>query len=67
MGRGATLFKNPIANQAQLVAELLKGEYWPVMAGELPRLTRPGEAQAGKGGGKRGGGGGGGGGRRRRR
>jgi predicted metal-dependent phosphoesterase TrpH len=68
VGRGATLFKRNIATQEQLVAELLKGEYWPVMAGELPRLTRPGEAQAGKGGGgKRGGGGGGGGNRRRRR
>ncbi|HYI02206.1 PHP domain-containing protein [Hyalangium sp.] len=67
VGRGATLFKRPIATQEQLVAELLKGEYWPVMAGELPRLTRPGEAQSGKSGGKRGGGGGGGGGGSRRR
>jgi hypothetical protein len=65
VGRGATLFKRAINTQEQLVAELLKGEFWPVMAGELPRLTRPGEAQAGgKGGGKRGGGGGN---RRRRR
>lgn len=62
MGRGATFFKNPVTTQAQLVAELLKGEFWPVMAGELPRLTRPGEAQAAR---KQGGGGGGGGKRRR--
>lgn len=67
VGRGATLFKRAITTQEQLVAELLKGEYWPVMAGELPRLTRPGEAQTGKSGGKRGGGGGGGGNNRRRR
>ncbi|AGC45536.1 hypothetical protein MYSTI_04238 [Myxococcus stipitatus DSM 14675] len=54
VGRGATFFKNPVATQAQLVAELLKGDFWPVMAGELPRLTRPGEAQAAR---KQGGGG----------
>ncbi|MCE9671144.1 PHP domain-containing protein [Myxococcus stipitatus] len=56
VGRGATFFKRPVESQAQLVAELLKGEFWPVMAGELPRLTRPGEAQAARkqgGGGKR--------------
>ncbi|MBU8894819.1 hypothetical protein DRW03_27135 [Corallococcus sp. H22C18031201] len=55
VGRGATFFKRDIQTQAQLVQELLKGEYWPVMAGELPRLTRPGEAQAARksGGGKR--------------
>ncbi|MBJ6765605.1 PHP domain-containing protein [Myxococcaceae bacterium JPH2] len=57
VGRGATFFKRDIQTQAQLVQELLKGDYWPVMAGELPRLTRPGEAQAarksGGGGGKR--------------
>ncbi|GEN12567.1 hypothetical protein SAMN05443572_103500 [Myxococcus fulvus] len=66
VGRGATFFKNPVTSQAQLITELLKGEFWPVMAGELPRLTRPGEAQAarkqgGGGGGKRRRGGGGGG------
>ncbi|MCP3099404.1 PHP domain-containing protein [Myxococcus sp. K15C18031901] len=60
VGRGATFFKRPVETQAQLVAELLKGEFWPVMAGELPRLTRPGEAQAAR---KQGGGGG----KRRRR
>ncbi len=59
VGRGATFFKHSIATQEQLVEELLKGDFWPVMAGELPRLTRPGEAQASKGGK--------GGGRRRRR
>jgi hypothetical protein len=64
VGRGATFFKRDIKSQAELVAELLKGEYWPVMAGELPRLTRPGEAQAAR---KSGGGGGGRGGKRRRR
>ncbi|RKH70946.1 PHP domain-containing protein [Corallococcus sp. AB049A] len=57
MGRGATFFKRDVLTQAQLVEELLKGDYWPVMAGELPRLTRPGEAQAqrkgGGGGGKK--------------
>jgi predicted metal-dependent phosphoesterase TrpH len=63
VGRGATFFKRDIKTQAELVAELLKGEYWPVMAGELPRLTRPGEAQAAR---KQGGGGGRGGKRRRR-
>jgi hypothetical protein len=76
VGYGATFFKRNIDTQAQLVQELLKGEFWPVMAGELPRLTKPGEAQAakkggkgGKGGGRGGGrgGGGGGGGRRRGR
>ena len=57
VGRGATFFKRDIKTQPELVAELLKGEFWPVMAGELPRLTRPGEAQAArKGGGGRGGG-----------
>jgi hypothetical protein len=69
VGRGATFFKNPVQSQEQLVQALLAGEFWPAMVGELPRLTRPGEAQAGRGGGggkKRGGGGGGGGGRRRR-
>src|SRR5688500_14248394 len=65
VGYGATFFKKPVQTQAQLVQELLKGEFWPVMAGELPRLTRPGEAQASRKGG--GGGGGGGGGKRRRR
>jgi hypothetical protein len=65
VGAGATMFKRRIETQAQLVQELLKGEFWPVMAGELPRLTRPGEAQAPKKG--RGGGGGGGGRRRQRR
>jgi len=64
VGRGATLFKRPVQTQAELVAELQKGDFWPVMAGDLPRLTRPGEAQAGR---KPGGGGRGGGGKRRRR
>ncbi|QSQ26279.1 PHP domain-containing protein [Pyxidicoccus parkwayensis] len=63
VGRGATFFKRDIKTQPELVAELLKGEFWPVMAGELPRLTRPGEAQAAR----KGGGGGRGGKQRRRR
>jgi predicted metal-dependent phosphoesterase TrpH len=45
LGRGATLFKRPVQTQAELVDALLKGEYWPVMMGEIPRLTRPGEAR----------------------
>jgi predicted metal-dependent phosphoesterase TrpH len=65
VGSGATMFKREIQTQAQLVQELLKGEFWPVMAGELPRLTKPGEAQAAKA--KKGGRGGRGGGGRRRR
>jgi predicted metal-dependent phosphoesterase TrpH len=45
VGRGATFFKRPIASQAGLVTELQGRDYWPVMVGELPRLTRPGEAR----------------------
>ena len=52
VGYGATFFKRPVENQEQLVSALLAGEFWPVMAGELPRMTRPGEAQAARGGGK---------------
>lgn len=66
VGYGATFFKQPVQTQAQLVAALLAGDFLPVMAGELPRLTRPGEAQAARGGGKQRRGGGSGGGRRRR-
>ncbi len=44
LGRGATLFKHPVKTQVELVRALLEGEYWAVMMGELPRLTRPGEA-----------------------
>jgi predicted metal-dependent phosphoesterase TrpH len=58
VGRGATFFKRPIATQAELVAELQRGEFWPVMAGELPRLTRPGEAQQQQQASRKGGGGG---------
>jgi PHP domain-containing protein len=67
VGYGATFFKNPIQTQAQLVAALLAGDFYPVMAGELPRLTRPGEAQAAHASGKQQRRGGGGGGGRRRR
>ncbi|ATB39779.1 hypothetical protein CYFUS_005227 [Cystobacter fuscus] len=66
VGYGATFFKTPIQTQEQLVAALLAGDFHPVMAGELPRLTRPGEAQAARASGKHQRRGGGGGGRRRR-
>ena len=46
LGRGATFFKRDVTGQADLVKALLEGGYWPAMATELPRLTRPGEAQA---------------------
>lgn len=55
VGYGATFFKRNIDTQEQLVQELLKGDFWPVMVGELPRLTKPGEAQAAKKKGGRGG------------
>jgi predicted metal-dependent phosphoesterase TrpH len=45
IGRGATLFKNPIKTQDELIAALTEGQCWAVMMGELPRLTRPGEAR----------------------
>ncbi len=53
VGRAATLFKNPIRTQAELVQALLGTDYWAVMMGELPPLSRPGaareqEARAGK-------------------
>lgn len=60
VGRGATLFKRRIETQAQLVEALLKGEFWPVMVGDLPKLARPGEARAAEARGAKGG-------RRRRR
>lgn len=61
LGRGATMFKHPINTQKELVQALLRGEFWPVMMTELPRLTRPGEAReaeknrkkGGRGGGRR--------------
>jgi predicted metal-dependent phosphoesterase TrpH len=62
VGLGATFFREPVRSQAELVERLLSGVgYWAVAAGELPRLTRPGEARerlkrggkGGKGGGKR--------------
>ncbi len=46
LGYAATLFKKPIATQAELLKAILAGEMWPVQMGELPRLTRPGEAKA---------------------
>ena len=45
IGRGATLFKDPIATQSDLVRALQGKNYWAVMVGELPRLTRPNEAR----------------------
>jgi predicted metal-dependent phosphoesterase TrpH len=45
VGRAATLFKNPIRSQADLVSALVAGQCWAVMMGELPKLTRPGEAR----------------------
>jgi predicted metal-dependent phosphoesterase TrpH len=45
VGWGATLFKRNVENQEQLVQTLLSGEFWAVQMGELPRLTRPGEAR----------------------
>jgi predicted metal-dependent phosphoesterase TrpH len=46
VGRGATFFKQPVGTQQQLVSALLAGQFWPAMVGELPKLTRPAEAQA---------------------
>lgn len=46
LGRGATFFKNPIKSQAELVQALLSQQgYWAVQMGELPRVSRPGEAR----------------------
>lgn len=60
LGRGATLFKRALQTQQDLLDALTAGECWAVMMGELPRLTRPGEAReaersrgGGSGGGKR--------------
>jgi predicted metal-dependent phosphoesterase TrpH len=38
VGRGATLFKNPIQTQKDLVAAILGGEYWAVAVGDIPKL-----------------------------
>jgi predicted metal-dependent phosphoesterase TrpH len=45
VGRGATFFKRPLGSQAELLTELQGRNYWPVMVGELPRLSKPGEAR----------------------
>jgi predicted metal-dependent phosphoesterase TrpH len=45
VGRAATFFKRPVNSQADLLTELQGRDYWPVMVGELPRLSRPGEAR----------------------
>ncbi|MFN0061228.1 MAG: PHP-associated domain-containing protein [Myxococcaceae bacterium] len=45
VGRGATFFKAPVKTQDDLVTALKTAEYWPVMVGDIPRLSRPGEAR----------------------
>jgi hypothetical protein len=45
LGFAATLFVKPVEKQADLVAALLGGEFYPVEMGELPPLRRPGEAR----------------------
>jgi predicted metal-dependent phosphoesterase TrpH len=45
IGLAATLFKEPVKNQEDLVKAISDGKYWPVQMGELPRLQRPGEAR----------------------
>ncbi|MDQ3266274.1 MAG: PHP domain-containing protein [Myxococcota bacterium] len=74
VGRGATLFKNEIRTQQELVSALLAGtDFWAVAVGDIPRLVKPGdrEKEGKRGKGKRRGGpgghGGGGGGDRGRR
>ena len=59
VGFGATFFKKPVQTQEQLVAALQEGQFWPVMAGELPQMSRPSESSASRGGPRRRGGGGG--------
>ncbi|MFZ5471881.1 MAG: PHP-associated domain-containing protein [Myxococcota bacterium] len=45
VGRGATLFRRDVSSQADLISALSDGQCWAVQMGELPRLTRPGEAR----------------------
>jgi predicted metal-dependent phosphoesterase TrpH len=45
LGRAGTLFKRRVETQADLVDALAEREFWAVMIGELPKLTRPGEAR----------------------
>jgi predicted metal-dependent phosphoesterase TrpH len=45
VGRGATFFKRPVTSQVELLRELQGRDYWPVMVGDIPRLSRPGEAR----------------------
>jgi predicted metal-dependent phosphoesterase TrpH len=45
LGRAATLFKAQVSSQQDFVDALLEGNFWAVMMGELPKLTRPGEAR----------------------
>ena len=46
VGRGATFFKRPIASQEELVKVLLSHQdFWPVMVGDLPKISKPGEAR----------------------
>ncbi len=45
IGWGATVFKSPVESQQQLVDAIFAGQFWAAQMGELPRLTRPGEAR----------------------
>ncbi len=46
LGYAATLFKRSVKTQAELVKAILEGQMWPVQMGDLPALSRPGEAKA---------------------
>jgi len=41
IGSAATLFKSAIHDEAELVAALLSGEFWPVKIGEYPPAEEP--------------------------
>jgi predicted metal-dependent phosphoesterase TrpH len=45
IGLAGTLFKGDIKNHVQLVEALKGGQFWSVAMGELPALSRPGEAR----------------------
>jgi predicted metal-dependent phosphoesterase TrpH len=66
LGKAATVFKNPVQNEAELCAALKAGQFWPVIFGGLPaglaNGLEPVVAQSGprQGGGREGGGRGGG-------
>ena len=46
LGYAATLFKQSVKTQGELVKAILEGQMWPVQMGDLPALSRPGEAKA---------------------